>query len=70
VVVEPHKWALQKAKINDLISLENQNGEKPYTISIPVVNIAFLEQFVIYIERMVVGEGEINIGKSLIDEDH
>lgn len=70
VLVEPHKWVLQKAKINDLISLENQNGESPYTISIPVVNIAFLAQFVKYIERMVVVEGEINVGKSLIDENH
>jgi hypothetical protein len=68
VAVKPHKWALQKVRITNLISLEDKNGDKPYTISVAVVNISYLEQFIRHVENMVAVEGEINIGNSFLDE--
>lgn len=69
VIVEPHQWVLQKARINEQIPLKSKNGEKPYSISISVVSISYLSQFLKFIEAMSVPEGEISIDSSYIKEN-
>ncbi|MDF1931613.1 hypothetical protein PGH45_18290 [Legionella pneumophila] len=68
VIVESHKWVLQKTKINEQISLRKKNGEKPYSISIAVVGIKYLDEFTKYVEGMVVSDGEIKLGSSNIND--
>jgi hypothetical protein len=68
VIVERHKWVLQKTKINEQISLQKKNGEKPHSISVAVVSIEYLDEFTKYVETMVVDDGEINLGNSNILE--
>jgi hypothetical protein len=45
IIVEPHRWVLQKARINEQILLENKNGDTPYSISVAIVSINYLDQF-------------------------
>ncbi|MHA3320699.1 hypothetical protein ACX1FC_05535 [Legionella pneumophila] len=66
IIVESHKWVLQKSKINEQIKLKKKNGERPLSISIAVVSIKYLREFTEYVETMVVNDGQINLGNSKI----
>lgn len=68
-IAKPHKWVLQRARINDYIHIEYKNGEKPYSISVAVVSINYLDQFLKFVENMFLSHGEISIENSYLEDN-
>jgi hypothetical protein len=62
--VKNYKWALHKVKLDPLLKLEKREGKEPFSFTIPVVNIRFLEEFIR--RSQLIQDGKIEVGPEFV----